>query len=56
MNPHVVDHCLQQSGIRHASWTGGDTCLEEERFFSHRRSVLRHEPDYGRQISVICLA
>ena len=54
--PAYVLHRLRQSGIRHAAWTGGDTCLEEERFFSYRRSVLRHEPDYGRQISVICRA
>ncbi len=52
---YVVDR-LRKSGIRRAAWTGGDTCLEEERFFSYRRSVLRHEPDYGRQVSVICLA
>lgn len=54
--PAYVLHRLQLSGIRHAAWTGGDTCLEDKRFFSYRRSVLRHEPDYGRQISVICLA
>ncbi len=53
--PAYVLHRLWQNGIRHATWTGGDTCLEEERFFSYRRSVLRHEPDYGRQIAVICL-
>ena len=54
--PAYVLHRLRQGGIRHAAWTGGDTCLEDRRFFSYRRSVLRHEPDYGRQISVIRLA
>ena len=54
--PGYVLHRLRQRAIRHASWTGGDTLREEERFFSYRRSVRRHEPDYGRQISVICLA
>ena len=53
--PAYVVGRLRQNGIRHATWTGGDTCHEEERFFSYRRSVLRHEPDYGRQIAVICL-
>ena len=54
--PAYVLHRLKQCGIRHAAWTGDDTCLEDERFFSYRRSVLRNEPDYGRQISVIRLA
>ncbi len=54
--PAYVLSRLRQSGIRRATWTGGDTCLEDKRFFSYRRSVLRHEPDYGRQISVIRLA
>ncbi len=53
--PAYVLHRLRQGGIRHAVWTGGDTCLEDRRFFSYRRSVLRHETDYGRQISVIRL-
>jgi copper oxidase (laccase) domain-containing protein len=32
-----------------------DSCAEERRFFSYRRSRLRGEPDYGRQISAIAL-
>lgn len=32
-----------------------DTYVEEERFFSYRRSTHKNEPDYGRQISVIML-
>ena len=32
-----------------------DTCAEEDRFFSYRRSVKRGESDYGRQLSVIYL-
>lgn len=32
-----------------------DTCAEEDQFFSYRRSVLRKEPDYGRQLSAIAL-
>ena len=34
---------------------GRDTCAEHEFFFSYRRTTLRKEPDYGRQISVIGL-
>lgn len=32
-----------------------DTCSEEVDFFSYRRTTLRGEPDYGRQISIIAL-
>jgi YfiH family protein len=32
-----------------------DTCAEDQRFFSYRRSCLRGEADYGRGLSVICL-
>jgi hypothetical protein len=32
-----------------------DTCAEDTRFFSYRRSCQRGEPDYGRGLSVICL-
>jgi purine-nucleoside/S-methyl-5'-thioadenosine phosphorylase / adenosine deaminase len=33
-----------------------DTCANEERFFSYRRSCLRNEADYGRELSAIVLA
>jgi YfiH family protein len=32
---------------------GSDTCARDSFFFSYRRSVLRGEPDYGRQLSAI---
>lgn len=32
-----------------------DTCAEADTFFSHRRSVLRKERDFGRHVSVIGL-
>lgn len=32
-----------------------DTCADEELFFSYRRSTLRKEPDYGRELSAIVL-
>lgn len=53
--PGYVRRRLAACGIDRQSWTGGDTCAEDERFFSYRRSTLRGEPDYGRQISAICL-
>lgn len=31
------------------------TYADEDRFFSYRRTTHRREPDYGRQISAICL-
>ncbi|MBL6784304.1 MAG: laccase domain-containing protein, partial [PS1 clade bacterium] len=31
------------------------TYADETRFFSYRRATHRHEADYGRQISAICL-
>jgi hypothetical protein len=33
-----------------------DTYFNEEDFFSYRRATHRVEDDYGRQISVICIA
>lgn len=32
-----------------------DTCAEEDLFFSYRRSTLRREPDYGRELSAILI-
>jgi YfiH family protein len=46
---------LGQAGIRQAMWVGEDTCPQDDRYFSYRRSCLRGEPGYGRQLSVIGL-
>jgi YfiH family protein len=46
---------LQGLGIAVVESAGRDTCAEETAFFSYRRATIRHEPDYGRQISVIGL-
>lgn len=46
---------LAASGIRKAQWVGADTCADEARYFSYRRSTLRGVPGYGRQLSVIGL-
>jgi polyphenol oxidase len=47
---------LKGCGIARVIVTGRDTCAEEALFFSYRRSVLRKEPDYGRQLSLIAIA
>jgi polyphenol oxidase len=46
---------LRAAGVGHARWTGHCTYSDAERFFSFRRSVHRHEADYGRLISAIRL-
>ena len=50
-----VAHRLQRLGVAQVERTGGDTAAEAARFFSYRRSCLRKEPDYGRELSAICL-
>ena len=47
---------LRRLGLGQVEHSGGDTAAEDERFFSYRRSCLRKEPDYGRELSAICLA
>jgi len=54
--PAYVLNRLGKAGVAGAVWLGRDTCSDPDRFFSYRRSVLRGEPDYGRQISAITLA
>jgi YfiH family protein len=54
--PGYVLARLRQAGVVNVSWTGHDTCGDAERFFSYRRSVLKGEPDYGRQVACITLA
>ena len=51
-----VEDDLAKCNIAHISNVKRDTCAEENNFFSYRRSCLKGEVDYGRNISVICLA
>ena len=44
---------LAQAGAGQVQCLPSDTCAEEERFFSYRRSCLRGEADYGRGLSAI---
>jgi polyphenol oxidase len=47
---------LAEAGVGQVESLGLDTCADEDRFFSYRRTTHRGEPDYGRQISAIALA
>lgn len=50
-----VTGALRRAGVAQVSALMVDTCANEEAFFSYRRTTLRGEPDYGRQISAIAL-
>ena len=53
--PGYVQARLAATRIGHIAHLARDTCAEDEFFFSYRRTTLRAETDYGRQISVIGL-
>jgi YfiH family protein len=53
--PAFVAFRLNRAGIGNVVVQGGDTCAADHTFFSYRRSALRGEPDYGRQLSAIAL-
>lgn len=46
---------LREAGITQVDCLGLDTYADERRFYSHRRSVHRQQPTYGRQFSIISL-
>ncbi len=46
-------HRLREHGVGQAEWTRHCTYSDPDRFYSYRRSVHRHEADYGRLISAI---
>jgi len=50
-----VERRLARLGLGRIDAAAPDTCADESRFFSFRRTTLRHEPDYGRQLSAIAL-
>lgn len=47
---------LFNAGIGQINLLAHDTCFEENRYFSYRRSCLRGEKSYGRQVSAISLS
>ena len=51
-----VAHRLAVAGVRQVEALGLDTYADAARFFSYRRATHAHQPDYGRQISLIGLA
>ncbi|WP_019646329.1 peptidoglycan editing factor PgeF [Novispirillum itersonii] len=53
--PGYVARRLARLNIGEVMPTPCDTCREESRFFSYRRTVLRGETDYGRMLSAITL-
>ncbi len=50
-----VAHRLANAGITRVAALGLDTYSLADRYFSFRRATHAHEPDYGRQISLIAL-
>ncbi len=46
---------LSRAGVGRVQVLPCDTCAEEDRFFSYRRTCLRGESDYGRGLSAIYL-
>ncbi len=52
--PGYVQSRLSSAGVDANTATGQDT-YSDENFFSYRRSCHRHEPDYGRNLSLIVL-
>ncbi|MCB2109066.1 MAG: peptidoglycan editing factor PgeF [Rhodobacteraceae bacterium] len=46
---------LNAEGLAKIAGGRWDTCADDTQFFSYRRSILRKEPDYGRQLSAIAL-
>ena len=50
-----AEHRLQHAGLTHIHHIDRDTYIEEELFFSYRRTTHRQEPDYGRQISAVAI-
>ena len=51
-----IRYQLVIGGVEQISQLESDTCAEEEKFFSYRRSVLNGEDNYGREISIIAIA
>jgi hypothetical protein len=54
--PGYVADRLAGLGLGAVEALGLDTCADEARFFSYRRSTLRKEADYGRGLSAIVIA
>ena len=53
--PGFLVRQLSALGLAVVASTDDDTCADEQRFFSYRRSVQRGEDDYGRGLAAIML-
>jgi polyphenol oxidase len=53
--PGFVLWRLEQAGISEMAWTGDDTRMGPDRFYSNRRAYLAGEADFGRMMSAISL-
>lgn len=53
--PAYVRGRLIAAGITNIENSGQDTLTNEGQYYSYRRSTLRKEPDYGRQLSAIMM-
>ncbi len=53
--PAYVTQTARAAGLQRVAVIAMDTCSNAAQFFSYRRTTLRGEPDYGRQISAIAL-
>lgn len=53
--PKFIERQLRRSGVKVTS-THHCTYTNEAEYFSYRRTTHAQEPDYGRQISAICLS
>lgn len=53
--PAFITGRLSALGLAHVSAMNICTYVDEERFYSYRRTTHRKEPDYGRQISAIMI-
>jgi len=54
--PDYVTSRLAELGLKSITNVHRDTCGEEREFFSYRRSCLKDEGDYGRNLSAIVIA
>lgn len=53
--PAYVAYAARAAGLQQVAVLAMDTASNEAQFFSYRRTTLRGEPDYGRQMSCIAL-
>ncbi|MCC9620527.1 peptidoglycan editing factor PgeF [Thalassospira sp. MA62] len=53
--PEYVRRRTIATGVKSVTLLARDTLAEEDLFYSYRRTTLRKEPDYGRQLSAIML-